>query len=674
MTISRIKTLLSSFLPRERLVAILCLISLSGSVECAPLPAQSIDLNSTISGISLLPYARTIKEDSSNNTPEQLLHLPSNPEQFKQKHIASFGFSHSAHWFIVSINNTETSPIKRLLVFEPTWLDKISVHLVKSDGNTQTFEGGDKTLFNNRSISHRNINVELTLPPGNNQLLVRTETSDPYLVEISLWERTAFYKKNSDEMLYLGLIYGVVIAMLLYNLVLFISVKESVYAAYVTYLFFFITMHSTYNGHLYPLLWPESPEWSNWAHSIFIYCFIASGLFFAIKFLELRDRQKTAYLWAKRLGIAIIASFCLTAILGGYRLHVSTSIIWVIIYAPFVLVLGLVSLKAGNRAARYFLTAAIAGFIGSFITALTVSGLIPFTFYTYHAIDIGMVIDAILLSIALADKLRLARAEAESAKIRLLQATRAHAQQLEVTIAERTRELREANTTKDKFFSIIAHDLRGPISSLETIFNNIVKNVDDFDEELLQAARLTTKNTNELLEQLLTWARSQKGEIHCNPEPLEMQRIFEEVQELFSTQARSKNIKLNLALSAPLWAIADTGMIHTVLRNLTNNALKFTNAGGTVCSNVIDRNDHYLFQITDDGTGMTEETQKNLFQLDIKTHSSPGTQAESGTGLGLILCKEFIEKNGGTIGADSKQGKGATFWFTLPKQQQNVSD
>ena len=642
---------------------------MTGIANSAPLAVKNISLDNTITGVSLLPYARTIKEESDDITPEQLLHQPSKPEQFKQKRIASFGFSYSAHWFIISIDNTESSPLKRLLVFEPTWLDNIYVHLVKPDGSLQTFEGGDKTPFNNRSISHRNINVELTLPPGINQLLVRTETSDPYLVEISLWERSEFYKKNSDEMLYLGLTYGVVIAMLLYNLVLFVSVKESVYAAYVTYLFFFITMHSTYNGHIYPFLWPDSPDWSNWAHSIFIYCFIASGLFFAIKFLELRDRQKTAYLWAKRLGLAMVISFVLTALLGGYRLHVSSSIIWVIIYAPFVLILGLTSLKAGNRAARYFLTAAIAGFIGSFITALTVSGLIPFTFYTYHAIDIGMVIDAILLSIALADKLRLARAEAESAKIRLLETTRAHSQQLEATIAERTRELRDANTTKDKFFSIIAHDLRGPIGSLVTIFNNIVQSVDDFNEELLQVTRLTSKNTSELLDQLLTWARSQKGEIHCNPEALEMQKTFEETRELFSTQARNKDITLNIELAAPLWVIADTEMVHTVLRNLINNALKFTHAGGTVHSNVIDKTEHYLFQIIDNGTGMTEETQKNLFQLDTKTHSSLGTQSESGTGLGLILCKEFIEKNGGTIGADSEQEKGSTFWFTLPKKQ-----
>jgi len=657
-----------SLLLKGRFFAILCFLTLSTNANCESLAIQSATLNNTITGISLLPYARTIKEENDDTSPEQLLNLPPKIEQIKKERIASFGFSYSAHWFIVTINNSETSPLNRLLVFEPTWLDKVSVHLVKSDGSTQTFEGGDETPFNNRSILHRNINVELVLPPGSSQLLIRTETSDPYLVEISLWERSAFYNKNSDEMLYLGLIYGVVIAMLLYNLVLFVSVKESVYAAYVTYLFFFLTMHSTYNGHLYPLLWPDSPVWSNWAHSIFIYCFIISGLFFAIKFLELRDRQKTTYLWAKRLGLAMVLSFFFTALLGGYRLHVSSSIIWVIIYAPFVLILGLISLKAGNRAARYFLTAAIAGFIGSFITALTVSGLIPFTFYTYHAIDIGMVIDAILLSIALADKLRLARADAETAKIQLLETTRAHAQQLEVTIAERTRELREANTTKDKFFSIIAHDLRGPIGSLATIFNNIIKSVDDVSEELLQAARLTSRNTNELLDQLLVWARSQKGEIHCNPEPLEMQRIFSETQELFSTQARSKDVTLDLELNTPLWVVADTGMTHTILRNLTNNALKFTNTGGKVHSNVIEKNDHYLFQIIDNGMGMTDETQNTLFQLDTKTHSSLGTQAESGTGLGLILCKEFIEKNGGTIGADSKPGLGSTFWFTLPKK------
>ncbi len=614
----------------------------------------------------LVPYASIIPDTDPGLVPNVRLAARTDGFNIKQR-MASFGFSNVTYWFIVQLYNPATEPLKRLLVFQPTWLDRLDVTLLDEHGIHQSYRGGDELPFSHRSLPHRNINTELIIPPGKTSLLVRTHTVDPYLVEMRLMDKAAFYAEDNHETLFTGVLYGAIAAMLLYNLFLYLSTREQLYASYISYLFAFLAMHATYNGHLYPLLWPDSPHWGNWAHSVFIYLFSMAGLLFASHFLQLKSRQPAVFRLARGLGIAIFISFILTALFGGYRGHVITAILWIMVYAPFAVVLGVLALRAGNHAARYFLIATVSGFTGSTISATTVSGLTPYSYLAYHAVDIGMLIDAILLSLALADRLRLARMETENLRTEFLQTTLQHASNLEETVAARTRELREANTTKDKFFSIIAHDLRGPISGLATLFNQVITGPQEFTDSTLQAARNSTQTISQLLEQLLTWARSQKGVIPYAPQAVDMPSLLLETGQLFTTQAMAKSISLSLAIEPTPPVYADVAMIHTVTRNLINNALKYTASGGNIRANAIVQDDQVIFEIIDSGVGMSAEQQETLFRLDIKHHSQPGTHQERGTGLGLILCHEFIRRHGGDIGVRSNPDKGSTFWFSLPR-------
>jgi len=648
---------------------VLLLLASTQAVSAEALKTADVSLDK----VALVAYAKIVEDPLHQLKAEELLAQTVSNDELAGQNVASFGFSNSAHWFLVSLKNPQKTPIKRLLVFEPSWLDDIEIILVSPAGNKTLIKAGDNTVFSNRSLSHHYINFELTIAPGISQLLVRTRTVDPYHVAMTLWDKNVFLDSVNNEMLYLGILYGAVVAMLLYNLMLFVSVREKVYAAYITYLLFFLLMHSTYNGYLYQLLWPASPLWDSWAHSIFIYLFVGSGLVFAIVFLELQAKHKTALRWSLGIGLLILLSFCLTA-LGGYGLHVSSSILWVLLYAPFVLVLGIVSLLAGNHAARFFLTAAIAGFIGSFITGLAAMGFIEYTYLAFHAVDIGMLIDAILLSFALADRLRLSRAQTEEARAELLKTTNEYAQKLEKTVMIRTAELSKANATKDKFFSIIAHDLRGPVGSLASLFNSSITKAEDFTSEELELVRTATLDTQNFLEQLLAWASSQQGSVQINIRALSLHDVFTNMQHLFQVHAQNKQIELDLKNDAGCWVYADTNMLQTILRNLINNALKFTRSGGTVRATVEELKDHCLITITDTGIGISDDVIPSLFRVDKKSYSTAGTDNESGSGLGLILCAEFVEKNNGEIGVDSVTGEGSSFWFTLPKVSDITAD
>ncbi len=231
-------------------------------------------------------------------------------------------------------------------------------------------------------------------------------------------------------------------------------------------------------------------------------------------------------------------------------------------------------------------------------------------------------------------------------------------------------ELFLANATKDKFFSIIAHDLRGPIGNFHTFTNLIIeKYQNEIDEKLMDillVINTSSQQTYTLLENLLTWARSQQGSIIFNPVIYNIYHIVENNINLLQGKADDKKISIQNLLSPELVCKLDNYMIDTVIRNLLSNAIKFTHENGTITFSATIINDSIEIKVSDTGIGMSQTNIDQLFRIDIKHNSQDGTNGEKGTGLGLILCKEFIEKHDGKIWAQSELGKGSDFIFTLP--------
>lgn len=398
----------------------------STQAEAVAASGGAVFANAVGDEVPLVPVARIVKDPGGRLTPEAVLERAPDAVPSAGKLVESLGFSSDVYWFYVDIRNPDKTPLRRILSFEPSWLDEVQAILIRPDGSRQVYAGGNLMTFEHRALPERQINFELSLPPGESRLLVRTRTTGPFFVGMTLWERTAFYRAAGADRAYYGFVYGVVAALLLFNLVLFLSVRERVYAAYVGYLLAFIAMHVTYNGFAYAFLWPNAVVWDHWAHPGGVYLFMLAGLLFAIQFLELRTRLSRAYRWTEAFAIALVGSAVLTSVIGGPKLLVVGAVLWVTVYSPFVLALGILSLVNGNRAARYFIPATAAGLIGSFVTALAMAGLIANTYYTYRAVDFGMLIDAVLLSLALADRLRISRRETERVKLSLAETRLAH--------------------------------------------------------------------------------------------------------------------------------------------------------------------------------------------------------------------------------------------------------
>jgi signal transduction histidine kinase len=233
-------------------------------------------------------------------------------------------------------------------------------------------------------------------------------------------------------------------------------------------------------------------------------------------------------------------------------------------------------------------------------------------------------------------------------------------------------ELQNLNATKDKFFSIISHDLKGPLNSFTAFSKMLIDHTDSMTKEEIQMlAREIDKNLKNvfaLLENLLEWSRSQTGNIEFKPEAFDLNDILRQNKELLTAQASTKGITIQYSNPGPLLVHAHQHSINTVVRNLISNAIKFTPAGGTIFLDAKPQMGMLRVSVTDTGVGMSAAVVAKLFRIDTK-YSTSGTANEKGTGLGLILCKDFIEKNGGNIGVESTEGKGSVFFFTLPQVQ-----
>ncbi len=239
-------------------------------------------------------------------------------------------------------------------------------------------------------------------------------------------------------------------------------------------------------------------------------------------------------------------------------------------------------------------------------------------------------------------------------------------------IEKNKKELEELNATKDKFFTIIAHDLKNPFNTVIGLSELLKERYDTYNEEkiknFIDQIHKFSKNAYQLLENLLQWAKSQTGRISINIEKTDIFGLVNDNLNLFRGQAENKNIKLVSNVDIGMYASIDKNMIKTVIRNLISNAIKYTPKGGEVGVKAIKKDNFVYVTIYDTGVGIPKENLKKIFSLDSSI-STQGTEDELGTGLGLIISQEFIKKNGGEISVTSEESKGSEFTIKLPVYQ-----
>lgn len=239
----------------------------------------------------------------------------------------------------------------------------------------------------------------------------------------------------------------------------------------------------------------------------------------------------------------------------------------------------------------------------------------------------------------------------------------------EKLIRSKNAQLQKLNSDKDYLISVLAHDLKGPFNTILGFLDLLIENlhsyhIDDIEKHL-NMVNSSANRAYALLEDILLWARSQSNNLNFEPKKILFKPVCDKVLEILKPIATNKNITVNYIESEPITVFADTNMLNTILRNLISNAIKFTNEGGSVNISAKQTDSGTTITVSDNGVGIAPEMLQKLFDSKV-AYSTTGTAREQGTGLGLLICKEFVHKHGGKIWVESKLNKGSEFKFTLP--------
>ena len=599
--------------------------------------------------------------------------------------IPHFGITSSTIWLKFDIrNHLENSPY--LEINSPS-LDTIEYFLVDNSKNlvhhniTGNFEKIDK-----RKIQTSQFLFDMNLEKDQVYtcyLRTRSESSS-IILPITIASIFKLYESDQRNTIWQGIYYGLIIFLFIYNLFLFFSVKDSSYLYFALFIACLGFMFSIFNGMGLLFIWSSYP----FSYGLMPMFGAGAGIFmilFSARFLNSRAKTPKLHIWLLAL-IGLFVGIIIMCLIG--RDFYTTQLLFYnsLTGLFFLMFLAITAYKDGYKPARFYLMAWSFFVIGMITSFLREIDLISLNFLVENILQITSTLSIMFMSFALGKKINVyidKRNEAQEMALKsALQNEKLIANQnliLESKVNQRThdleqtintlkkqgKDLEEANNFKTKILSIISHDLKSPISSLAGLLQVMrLKTLNEKERsDAVNSLEIALKGTKNLLDNILAWA-NKSGNKKDELVEIEIHNVISEVMELFQFQSATKDIQLVNRAAKGFHIFANENMIRLVLRNLISNAIKFTPKRGKV--EVGMRQNHLDFElyIKDSGMGMSEEVKRNLFQTG-KHMTTRGTENEKGTGLGLLLCKEFVEKYNGTIKVESSFGKGSKFTITL---------
>lgn len=647
--------------------------------------AQDTVIITNSTGVLEIGERISIFQDDKNTLSYEDILLPEIQSRFKKSNttFSNLGLTSTTVWCKIHIKNNSDKNIF-LEGGEPT-ID--SVFMYYSIGNKNFVKkAGDHTPIEEREFRSNLSLFRLNLHQGESRTYyLRFRSQEALQFNIKAGSEDAFFSTMQKSNLIDGVYYGFILLIMLYNIFLFIAIRDSAYLFYVLFTVS-ISFAIAYIKGQDMIICGNFLETLRDYPAIVYTVSILISVAFSISFLQTSKNSPRGH---KGL-LILMAGYAVPGILNlsGFNLTAMLILELLVMFTSFYLYfLAIAIYKNGYKQALFYVWAWSAFLTGVVITVLKDIQFLPANFFTINAIQIGSSCEVLLLSFALADRINIYKAQKTKAQELALKASQEAAslilgqnKLLEAKVKERTSELEEKNQTlqkqqeelkelnllKDKFFSILSHDIRGPLNSLLGIIT-LMKEREFTKEELnffigqLSSTLTTTRN---FLDNILHWAISQIKEGHTTLTDVNLHVIAKETIEILKHTALSKKIEILNEFLEDFIATADINMLRLVMRNLVSNAIKFTPENGSIILRSTTSGDKVIIAIQDSGIGITKDNQEKLFSSK-SNYSTVGTANEKGTGIGLILCKEFLAKNKEKIWVESEPGKGSTFKFTL---------
>jgi signal transduction histidine kinase/CheY-like chemotaxis protein len=636
-----------------------------------------------------------LEDPSKNLTIEQLINADNETEHNihfspSQSKTPGFGFSPSAYWVRVELDRQRMEESSWLLEFGYAPMQWIDVYTITEDGQINHQKGGTGLRVSERTYQHHKHVFELKLPPNEvTQLYVRVDGESSKNIPLHLYRAEVFSQASGRQIAALSIYGGIIIALFCYNLFIYYSIRESAFLYYVIFLATFLLFTTSLNGISQTLLIPELPVLAIRLIPFSMGLTVTFAGLFIMSFLNSRATLPKLH-WILRAIVLLGLIASALPWLIPYRFSIITSTGLGLVFGLLAFIIACFSVYQGNRAARYYLFAWCLLLLGTVLNTLRLFGLLPTNIFTEYAQLWGSAAEAILLSVALAARMRLMKDEKEAAQQHALEEQqRAHnelmllSQQLETSnnnlelrVQERTTdleltvaELRDAKETISRFLANMSHEIRTPLTAIIG-YSESLRDAPMTKEEAADAINTVVRSSQHLLRiinDILDFSKieANKLEIECIQTDLFL--LLAEIESYFGMIAHNKGLKFEIKYHFPLPRIIhnDPTRLKQVLLNLCSNALKFTTQGSVVIQVACNPEKEMLsFSVCDTGIGMTQEQADKIFQPFIQADTST-TRNYGGTGLGLTISKQLSELMGGTISVESNLGHGSCFSLSI---------
>ncbi len=379
----------------------LLLMLVVGSLQAAPVPI------SRVSSSAIGEHAEIFFEPGDRMAIEEVRSLFSdNAAVHGDSDILNFGIGAPPQWLKFVVDNPTDETINKVLSIETAWLNKLSIYIFHKNKQQLKYTLGDTLVHPDRPVDSRFYVAEYGFKPGQTSLYLRVESIDPMLLPIYLNDRHVFDKRFELEDYSYGFLYGILTALLLYNLMLVFSLRSGPHLFYSLYLLSFIACNLAYTGHGFRWLWPQAVHWQQWANPVLMITCGITGLIFATSFLQTHKILPRLHWGVLAICLSMLIVLGATYYAGQIQIALLLAFNFILLFSGLMILLGIFAYRAGNPSANLFLPASVVAAIGATITALAVWGLLPYSIWTYRAVEMGLVFEAILLALALADKFR----------------------------------------------------------------------------------------------------------------------------------------------------------------------------------------------------------------------------------------------------------------------------